>query len=329
MRDGRPAGEPQRLTTGIDAHSISLSSSGRRLAYSAYRPVSHLWSVAIPADGNSVTAYSGTQLTFDKESIEGIAISRDGRWLAFDSDRRGNFDIWKIPTAGGQSVQITTDPAGDHVQSWSPDGLELAFHSFRTGNRDVFAMRADGTGVHQITSSPAPEANPVWGADPNSIVIQNFRGSLDILELWMRPPGSAQWEKARDLTPEGGADPAFAPDGRQIAYIWGGALHLIAPDGTGHRILVPARNPAVSPEPTMPAWSPDSVTVFYMAYDDQRVGSLWSVPAAGGIPKQLVRFDDPARPSLRRDFATDGVRLYYAVAEPASDIYVIDLEPGR
>ena len=130
----------------------------------------------------------------------------------------------------------------------------------------------------------------------------------------------------RLLTPGGGADPAFAPDGSSIAYIWGGALHLVAPEGTGRRVLVPPEDPSVRPEPTMPAWSPDSRTVFYMAYDDQRIGSLWSVSVEGGGPTRLVRFDDPNRPSLRRDFATDGARLYYAVAEPASDIYVVELD---
>jgi len=39
----------------------------------------------------------------------------------------------------------------------------------------------------------------------------------------------------------------------------------------------------------------------------------------------LVHFEDPARPSLRRDFATDGRRLYFAVAQPASDIYLMEL----
>jgi serine/threonine-protein kinase len=321
---GGAAGEPRRVTTGIDAHTISLSADGRHLAYSAYRPVAHLWSVAVPASG-SVSAYSGSQLTFDQEGIEGIALSRDGRWIAFDSDRRGNYDIWKIPATGGQPVQLTNDPAGDHVQSWSPDGSELVFHSFRTGNRDVFTMRADGTGVRQVTNSPESEANPVWGADANTLVIQRSSAERDRLYLWTRSRDDGAWVMAKLLTPDGGADPTVAPDGRLIAYIWGGALHLVAPDGTANRVLVPAADPAVRPEPTMPGWSPDSRTVFYMAYDEQRAGSLWSVPVDGGAPTRLVRFDDPRRPSLRRDFATDGQRLYYAVADPASDVYIVEL----
>jgi TolB protein len=326
-RSGEAAGPPERVTTGIDAHTISLSADGKRLAYSAYTPVAHLWSLAVPTS-EPVSAYGGTQLTFDQEGIEGIALSRDGKWLAFDSDRSGNYDIWKMPAAGGQPIQLTTDLAGDHVQSWSPDGTELVFHSFRTGNRDVFTMRADGTAVRPVTTSKESEANPAWGPDANTLVIQVSASGQDDLYLWMRPQRDSPWVMKSRLTTGGAADPAVAPDGRQIAYISGGALHVLAPDGTGHRVLVPGADPATRPEPTMPGWSPDSRTVFYMAYDAQRNGSLWSIGVDGGTPTLLVRFDDPARPSLRRDFATDGKRLYFAVAEPASDIYLMELD-GR
>jgi hypothetical protein len=47
--------------------------------------------------------------------------------------------------------------------------------------------------------------------------------------------------------------------------------------------------------------------------------------AAGGTPTLLVRFDDPARPSLRREFATDGKRIYFTIAQPQSDIWVMEL----
>jgi hypothetical protein len=41
----------------------------------------------------------------------------------------------------------------------------------------------------------------------------------------------------------------------------------------------------------------------------------------------LVRFDDSARPSPRAEFATDGRRLYFTVAERESDIWRMELSP--
>jgi len=37
--------------------------------------------------------------------------SRDGRWIVFESDRSGNWEIWKIEIATGEVVQLTDDPA--------------------------------------------------------------------------------------------------------------------------------------------------------------------------------------------------------------------------
>ena len=59
--------------------------------------------------------------------------------MYYDSDLRGNADIWRVPLADGAAAgppeQITSDPAAEFDPSVSPDGKEVAFHSFRTGNR--------------------------------------------------------------------------------------------------------------------------------------------------------------------------------------------------
>ena len=37
--------------------------------------------------------------------------SHDGRWIVFESDRSGNWEIWKIEIETGEVVQLTDDPA--------------------------------------------------------------------------------------------------------------------------------------------------------------------------------------------------------------------------
>ena len=51
--------------------------------------------------------------------------------------RSGNEDIWIKPVAGGEALQVTTDPASDIYAVWSPDGTQLAFASDRGGATNV------------------------------------------------------------------------------------------------------------------------------------------------------------------------------------------------
>jgi hypothetical protein len=49
------------------------------------------------------------------------------------------------------------------------------------------------------------------------------------------------------------------------------------------------------------------------------------MPATGGRPRLLVRFDDPARASNRFEFASDRRRFYFTVEDRQSDLWVAEL----
>lgn len=51
--------------------------------------------------------------------------SRDGKWIYFGSRRTGRFEIWKIPSVGGEPVQVTRN--GGYTAEESPDGACLYF----------------------------------------------------------------------------------------------------------------------------------------------------------------------------------------------------------
>src|SRR5436189_108016 len=69
-----------------------------------------------------------------------------GRRLAFPSDRRGNYDIDTMNSAGRDLRRITTNPGKDAFPSWSPNGRTLAFASNRTGNCELYTTNANGSG---------------------------------------------------------------------------------------------------------------------------------------------------------------------------------------
>ena len=56
----------------------------------------------IGADGRSLR-----RLTSDPSENNVPTWSRDGKWIYFSSNRTGNWQIWKAPSAGGTAVQVT------------------------------------------------------------------------------------------------------------------------------------------------------------------------------------------------------------------------------
>jgi TolB protein len=321
---GRLSDFPVRLTTGLNAHTISVATDGTTLAYSVYTADTHIWSIRMPADG-PISISEAQPLTADRETIEGIALSSDYQWLAFDSNRSGNQDVWKMPVLGGEAQPLTSHPSDDFVQAWSPDGTEITLHTFRNGNRDIYTVSADGGSVQPVTTRPADELNAVWSPDGNRLAYQaNETGRSEVYVI-SRPNREAAWGEPRQLTDDGGVDPSWSPDGRYVAYIWDNALRLIAPDGGDSRVVVETDDPASLPTPAFAIWAADSRTIYYKAYDAERRSSIWSVPVEGGMPELLVRFDVLARPSYRREFAADGQRFFFTIARHESDIWVMEL----
>jgi dipeptidyl aminopeptidase/acylaminoacyl peptidase len=51
--------------------------------------------------------------------------SHDGQWIYFHSDRSGTSEIWRMPAAGGEAVQITRK--GGTVPVESPDGKSIYY----------------------------------------------------------------------------------------------------------------------------------------------------------------------------------------------------------
>jgi Tol biopolymer transport system component len=249
-----------------------------------------------------------------------MAISRDGRWLAFDSDRGGEQAIYRIPLSGGEPERLSAD-SGDHfMPSWSPDDREIAYYGFREGRRRLFVLRIGGGPASPVAADSGDQRFPDWAPDGRHLVFHSDRTGR--FELYLTGRDSAgRWSAARRLTSEGGQDARWSPDGGAIAYLRDAEVWSLAPSGGPPRRVVAAAPAA--PRPLLAQWSPDGRTLYYKALDPAGRASFWAVPAEGGASRLLARLDDPGRPSSRAEFATDGQRLYFTVAERESDIWQV------
>jgi Tol biopolymer transport system component len=320
--DGRPLAAPLRLTTGLGAHTIALAADGRWLAYSVFRNTSNLWWIPIPRQA-PVSPADARPLTAGSQVVEGIDVSPDGRWVAFDSDRSGNQDIYKISVDGGDPIQVTTDSADDFMPAWSPDGRQIAFHSFSDGLRRVEVVSADGGVTGPVIAAPKNQRFPGWSPDGRALVFSSDEtGRMELYTVRRR--ADSAWERARKVTTAGGLNGRWSPDGRRIAYTTADGIWTIAAEGgVPHQIL--RVDTAAGPLIDVVQWGRDGRTLYYKAFDLAKGSGIWVVPADGGTPRLLVRFDDRAHQSNRPEFATDGRRLYFTMSEQKSDVWVMEL----
>jgi Tol biopolymer transport system component/DNA-binding SARP family transcriptional activator len=325
-RSGHPSGAPTRLTAGLKLHTIDLSRDGSVLAYADFIEYANIWSLPI-SDRVPVSVAGAQPVTEGHQSVEGMAVSHDGRWLAFDSDRGGNQAIYRVPLSGGEPEPLSADSGDVFMPSWSPDAREIAYYGFRDGRRRLFVMPVDGGSPSAVVPDSGNQRFPDWAPDGRRLVFHSDRTGRFELYVVERVAGGP-WGAPRQLTTEGGQEARWSPDGGAIVYLRNAGLWVISPDGGALRLLVGTSDPAVRPAPLLAQWAPDGRTIYYKALDAEGHASIWSIAAEGGDPELLVRFD-AAHPSSRAEFATDGKRFYFTIAERESDIWRMELGPGR
>lgn len=330
---GRARGRPVRLTTGLGAHSISVSADGTRLAYTVFNDRSNIWSLPVPTPGAGVVSISRAQpVTAGNQSIESFDFSPDGKWLAFDSERSGAQQIYRVPLTGGLPEQLTNDSASASTPRWSPDGREISFHSYRGGLRRVFVMPADGGTPVQVTTGPDDEVAVAWSPDGQRLLLlANMASSNPAWQVVTRH-ADRSWSAPQALPVVVGSDTVqtgigtWSPEGRLIACSCQGGLVVLPAAGGLGRLLVPDPSPGFSAQSTPRlTWSRDSRMIYYLTADSAGVHGVNVVPVAGGPPRVVVRFDDPTRPWHRYGIGLHGGRFYFTLGDLQGDIWVAEI----
>jgi serine/threonine-protein kinase len=313
---GAPDGPPRRITTGLDAQTISLSADGRRIAYSKYSRDINIWSLRVPPGGHG-NFRDAVPVTRGNQAIESVQLSPDRKFLAYDSDLNGNADVFVVPTDGGAPRQITDNKADDLAPSWSPDGSQLVFHSFRTGNRDLFTVNADGSGVTAVTNLPGNQRNAVWrSSNAIGLMQSNATGGLDAEEVTRAAP-SAPW----------GAPKMIAPGFFLQRPLPGGQGYLATGDSGVYRLV-----PGNPPQPvfvdrqlviSVAVLPPPGRTLYIEARAADGREFIGARDLSGGPIRRII--DLPERPIGLRTFDTDGTRFFFNTGQHQADIWVADV----
>ncbi|SNR16067.1 S41 family peptidase [Tenacibaculum jejuense] len=94
------------------------------------------------------------------------SISPDGKAIVFTY--KG--DLYKVPSAGGNAIQLTFHKAHDYKAIWSKDSKKIAFASNRYGNFDIYVMDARGGAAERLTFHSTNEIPFSFSADNKNII---------------------------------------------------------------------------------------------------------------------------------------------------------------
>src|SRR5438445_1044523 len=97
--------------------------------------------------------------------------SPDGQSLLVDSNRGGDYDIYRYDITGHAPLQwdlaqapkiVSDDNAVEGPAVWSPDGKQIALSSNRDGDFEVYVMNADGGPQRQLTHNTVDDVVLDW-----------------------------------------------------------------------------------------------------------------------------------------------------------------------
>jgi TolB protein len=150
----------------------------------------------------------------------------------------------------------------------------IAFESNRAGNWDIYLYDLTRARLHNLTpQNPYDDRGAAWSADGRYLAFQSLRADHPGAEIFILDVFGGD---LRQLTRTGSnnSDPAWSPDGTQIAFVFGyGLIRLIGVDGVGEYELARGFNPE---------WSPDGAHVLYASFRSNYEQGIYIVDADGG-----------------------------------------------
>jgi TolB protein len=125
-----------------------------------------------------------TRLTFGEWDDIQPALSPDGSRVAYTSHHDGQWDIYVLNLATGETHKATDDKEYDGAPSWSGDGKRIAFEKYVDGNLDIYIIPIDGSSPPiRVTNDLAHDFSPDWNPISSKIAFTSTRGGDN--DIWI------------------------------------------------------------------------------------------------------------------------------------------------
>ncbi len=316
---GRPVGEPEPVTTGVQASASlpRLSKDGSKLAFRSR--VASINPVAIPFD--PVTLRAGTPVVLDTQNNIRIpsGVSPDGTQIAYFAIGEHQEDLF-IGPRDGPMRRVTDDPARDRSPGFTPDGRSLVFYSNRDGQWRPWIIGLDGGGLRKLADPPAGAVYVLVSPKGDAIVFISDSGQ----GVYTAPLGttpSVVTEFPNTAVAGKYFSPSdWSPDGAQLAGNFTTASGR--PAGVGVYDLGKKTATMLSTDETYATgWLPDNRRIVYF----RKAGHELVVLDTMSRTRTVVDVRLPG-PSISDMFtiSPDGRAIYYGAVRAEADIWIVE-----
>lgn len=222
-------GEPEVINTGVAVHNNNdhgISFDGKMLAISNHTAIngkSASMIYTLPVSGGDPF------LVTEKGPSYWHGWSPDGKYLVYCAERNGEYDVYRIPTKGGQEKQLTTASGLDDGPEYSPDGKYIYFNSARTGTMQIWRMKPDGTDQEQITfdsyndwfAHPSPDGKwLIYISYPPEIPADSHPHNQRVMLRMLPVNGSEPRVMAHIYGGQGTFNvPSWSPNSKKVAFV--------------------------------------------------------------------------------------------------------------
>ena len=245
--------------------------------------------------------------------------SHDGRWIAFASDRYGNFDVFVMPATGGEAKRLTYFSGNEIPSSFSGDDKRVLFSASRQDvvtnaqfpvdvMTELYSVPIAGGRVAQVLPIPAPEAR--MNAAGDKLIYEDQKGyesdwrkhhtSSITRDIWLYDMKSGKYQQ---LTTYKGEDrnPVIADNDQDYYY-------LSEQDGTMNVYKSSLAAPDKSVELTHFAHNP--VRFLTIAKDNTLCfgydGEIYTQKTGAEPQKVNVRISEDGRTTLEKVLPVNG-----------------------
>ena len=154
------------------------------------RPLSN----SAPTTDSVVSRRRPNLATYDIEQLVRLRwtlpldFSPNSHWILISSNSTGMNQLWKVPLAGGQPINLTSEEDAVSDGLWAPDSTHIVFNRDYGGNEqyDVFLTTAQGGKPQNLTQSPKARDQAVgFSEDGGSLAYVSDAGKPGHFELWL------------------------------------------------------------------------------------------------------------------------------------------------